>query len=124
MKRVSWILTMALAVAVAGCSARNPTPKATAEQLEKSFQTADALTTNAVIQATACGSACGTGTPKAFSRFLAPGRSGPAWRRDGRDGATRLRTLRTPRGSADLANQAEAEPVRLLSGGLIASAGS
>jgi len=52
MKRVSWILTMALAVAVAGCSARNPTPKATAEQLDKSFQTADALTTNAVIQAT------------------------------------------------------------------------
>jgi len=53
MKGALWILMLALAAAAVGCSARNQSSKATAEQLEKSFQSADAATTNAVVQASA-----------------------------------------------------------------------
>jgi hypothetical protein len=53
MKWAAMLLTVAIVTAVAGCSAKRQAASVTAEQLEKSFQTADAATTNAVVQATA-----------------------------------------------------------------------
>jgi len=53
MKGALWILMLAIAAAAPGCSARNQSSKATAEQLEKSFQSGDAATTNAVVEASA-----------------------------------------------------------------------
>ncbi len=52
MNPARWILTSALlAAAMAGCSAKHESPQAAAQELQKSFQSADPVTTQAVVQA-------------------------------------------------------------------------
>ena len=51
-EHAGWLILAALAAAVAaGCGARSQSAKAAAEQLQKSFQKADAPTAEAVVQA-------------------------------------------------------------------------
>src|SRR5437667_9282020 len=52
MKQVAWLVATAVAaVAATGCGAKNPSPKVAAEQLQKSFQKADASIPEDVVQA-------------------------------------------------------------------------
>jgi hypothetical protein len=52
MKQTAWLLATALAaVAATGCGAKNQSAKAAAEQLQKSFQKADASIPEEVVQA-------------------------------------------------------------------------